>query len=380
MPQAGAGQNEIVPFLRRRDYKLIKELGQGGCGKTVLLFDDQINEHFVCKKYAPVSETLRQELFSAFIREIKLLHQVHHENVVRVFNYYLYPDSYAGYILMEYVEGAEIDDHLRTCPEQTNELFLQTVGGFAYLEQRGILHRDIRPGNLMVRADGIVKIIDLGFGKQIQTSADFEKSVTLNWWCDPPNEFDNGRYDFGTEVYFVGKLFERVLRENGISHFKYPDTLEKMCAREPSLRPQRFSEVEKVIRSGQFFEIGFSGNELGAYRRFADALCRQVTKLESGAKYIDDPGRICIQLEEAYRKFMLEEYVPDAALVTRCLIAGPYYYRKQGLAVNDVRDFLQLLKVLSHEKIRVVLANLHTKLDTIKRYETPQITDQDVPF
>ena len=82
-------EEKIIEFIRIRDYKLLKELGQGACGKTVLLHDDFIDENFVCKKYCPFSEDHRQELFTNFIREIKLLHQVYHENVVRVFNYYL---------------------------------------------------------------------------------------------------------------------------------------------------------------------------------------------------------------------------------------------------------------------------------------------------
>ena len=89
--------------------------------------------------------------------------------MVRVFNYYLYPEHLTGYILMEHVNGVDIDDHLARNPEQTNDLFLQAVNGFAYLERAGILHRDIRPGNLMVREDGVLKIIDLGFGRRMST-------------------------------------------------------------------------------------------------------------------------------------------------------------------------------------------------------------------
>ncbi|HEY9860083.1 MAG TPA: protein kinase, partial [Candidatus Obscuribacterales bacterium] len=110
--QSTKRENEIINFLRRRDYKLLRELGQGACGKTVLLYDDQIEEHFVCKKYAPFSEDYREELFSNFVREIKLLHAIHHENIVRVFNYYLYPDSFTGYILMEFINGIEIDKYI----------------------------------------------------------------------------------------------------------------------------------------------------------------------------------------------------------------------------------------------------------------------------
>ena len=64
----------IIEFVRKKDLVFTKELGQGACGKTVLLRDETVEEHFVCKKFAPIHEPLREELFRNFIREIKLLH------------------------------------------------------------------------------------------------------------------------------------------------------------------------------------------------------------------------------------------------------------------------------------------------------------------
>ena len=147
-------KDAIIQFLRKRDYRLVKELGQGACGKTVLLRDDLIDEYFVCKKYTPHSETERETLFSNFVREVKLLHQVAHRNVVRVFNHYLYPAEHAGFILMEFVEGTDIEEYLADSPETINEVFLQVISGFSYLEANKILHRDIRPQNILVRQDG----------------------------------------------------------------------------------------------------------------------------------------------------------------------------------------------------------------------------------
>jgi serine/threonine protein kinase len=178
-------EGDVTTFLRKKDYRLIRELGHGACGKTVLLFDEQIDEYFVCKKYQPFSESQRETLFKNFVGEIKLLHQLHHANVVRVFNYYLYPESLAGYILMEFVDGSDIEEFVKVHPEQCNELFVQAISGFAYLERSGILHRDIRPMNLLVSREGRLKIIDLGFGKRVRVTADFAKSITLNWWCAP---------------------------------------------------------------------------------------------------------------------------------------------------------------------------------------------------
>lgn len=373
-------KEKLIEFIRKRDYIFVKELGQGACGKTILLHDDMINEHFVCKKYSPYSESHRQELFSNFIREIKLLHQIHHQNVVRVFNYYLYPDQLTGYILMEFVDGSDIDEYLEHAPEKTNEIFLQSVDGFRYLETNNILHRDIRPQNLMVRGDGTVKIIDLGFGKRVQYPDDFDKSISLNWWCEPPEEFSNAIYDFRTEVYFVGKLFEKIIQEKGIDHFKYKGVLSRMCNRDPENRIQSFFDIEKEIQNDRFFEIDFSNEEMSCYRKIADYLQKHITKIEKVAKYIDDFDRIQTQLEDAYRSFMLEETVPDAVTITRCFVSGSYYYKKVGFPVYTVREFLHLLKASTQEKKRIIMANLHTRLDSISRYTEKDIEFDDVPF
>jgi len=372
-------QDSLIKFIRRRDFQLIKELGQGACGKTVLLFDDLIDESFVCKKFTPFSESSRQQLFDNFVRETKILHQVYHENIVRVFNYFLYPDLLTGYILMEYVAGADIDDFLVSSPELVNELFLQAVSGFNYLESKGILHRDIRPQNILVGNNGQLKIIDFGFGKRVQFPHDFDKSVTLNWWCEPPMEFGGAIYNFSTEVYFVGKLFERIIQENGLDQFKYREILGKMCQRDPNKRINSFSLVLKHVQNNQFFEIDFSEEEVDAYRAFADSIQDQITKIENGAKYIDDVARLQTEIESTYRNFMLEEYVPDCATVTRCLIKGQYYRKATGMPVWAVRDFLHLLKALSPEKKRIVMSNLHTRLDVIPRYDSTPF-NEDVPF
>ncbi|MCG2661366.1 MAG: protein kinase family protein [Kiritimatiellae bacterium] len=374
-------QREIIQFIRRRDYAFVKELGQGACGRTVLLHDEQIDEHFVCKKFAPCSEDDRQELFASFVRETKILHQVYHENVVRVFNYYLYPDNFTGFILMEFVDGTNIGDYLTQHPEMINEVFLQTISGFHYLQENKILHRDIRPANIMVRGDGVVKIIDFGFGKQIQDSKDFDKSVSLNWWCELPIEFSSQVYDFRTEVYFVGKLFERFIQENHIDNFKYTTMLGKMCELDPTVRIQRFADVTKAIQSDMFFEIDFGDEEMACYRSFADCVDQHITKIENKTEYVDDVERLQAALENAYRKFMLEETVPDSAVVTRCVVSGSYHYRQKGFPVKVVRDFLHMLKSSAPEKKRIILSNLHTRLDAISRYDEAATDDSDsLPF
>ena len=61
-----------IEFPRPKEYILEKELGHGACGRTVVVYDQMIDERFVCKKYSPILEGLKEDLFANFVCEIKL--------------------------------------------------------------------------------------------------------------------------------------------------------------------------------------------------------------------------------------------------------------------------------------------------------------------
>jgi eukaryotic-like serine/threonine-protein kinase len=372
-----------IQFIRTRDYVLLKELGSGACGSTVLLRDEFLEQDFVCKKYSPMEGLDKAGLFKNFLREIKLLHELNHPNIVRVFNYHIYPDKLVGYIVMERVLGDDISTYLTQNPEQINEVFQQTIQGFCHLEANQILHRDIRDTNLMVSEKGAVKIIDLGFGKQIHKEDDVDKSISLNWWCELPQEFSSNTYDFRTEVYFVGKLFEKMILEKNISTFKHSSILGNMCQQKPESRVASFSKVEAAVAGTLFLEIEFTYEESVAYRNFADAVSESLATVQRG-KHTQDIDQFKISLENAHRQVMLEEYVPDASLVLRTFLTGGYTYRKSGFPVSALRGYLHLLKRSSIEKQKIFLANLHTRLNSIPEYKVKKSgfddMDDDIPF
>jgi eukaryotic-like serine/threonine-protein kinase len=374
-----------IQFLRTRDYVLLEELGRGSCGSTVVLRDEFLQQDFVCKKYSPAEGLDRDELFKNFLREIKLLYELNHPNVVRVFSYHIYPEKITGFIVMERVFGEDIASYLTKNPERINEVFEQTIQGFCHLEINKVLHRDIRDSNLMVGDNGIVKIIDLGFGKRIQQSDDFDKSISLNWWCELPQEFSSSIYDYCTEVYFVGKLFEKIILEKNISTFKHSAILGQMCQKFPKSRMASFSDVEASIAGALFLEIEFTDDERDIYRSFADCVSQSLDSVERG-KHTQDIDHLRISLETAHRKVMLEEYVPDASLVLGAFLTGAYKYRRTGFPVSALRDYLHLLKRSSNERQRILLANLQTRLNSVQKYETKKAgsgfddVDDDIPF
>ena len=373
--------NSIIKFVKSKDFKFIEELGSGACGKTIKLYDEVINETFVCKKYEPYSESVRKELFDNFIQEIKFLYLLNHKNIVRVFNYYIYPDHYTGYIIMEYIKGTDIENYLVDNPQNINDIFNQCIAGFLHLERCNILHRDIRPWNILISNEGELKIIDFGFSKKIVEESDFNKSISLNWWCEPPNDFKEKTYDYRTEVYFVGKLFEKIIKERDISVFKYLSLLSKMCNPEPQLRIASFSAVNTSINEDLFFEIEFNDSELEIYREFSGSLANSVTKINYDCKYFEDSELIQKKLEDCYRAVMLEEYLPSSSVVTRCFLNGTYYYNKNNyFPVHEVKGFIELIRSCSKDKKNIIINNLCSKLDAIERYSEPSVNYDDVPF
>ncbi len=365
-----------IEFLRKKDYEHIKDLKSGGCGRTILVRDNYIDELFVCKKYDPYYPEYKEELYKNFVQEIKLMHLLYHKNIVRVFNYYLYPESYRGYILMEYIEGENIQDYLMLNNEMVNEIFLQVIEGFIHLEENNILHRDIRIPNILINNDGIVKIIDFGFGKKIEKSNHFNKSISLNWWCEKPKEFEEEIYNFSTEVYFVGKLFEKIITENNLKNFEYFDILKNMCQYDYENRVESFGLLKKGIVEKQSIEISFDEQERRVYSSFSNMLYRAITKIEENAKYNRDFDFIHQSMQDVYSKTLLEEKIPSNTLLIRIFLNGTYYFSNSlEFRTSIFIAFKKLIDNSSLDKKQIIFNNLFTKLDSIERYE-----DEEFPF
>lgn len=193
---------DIIKFLRQKDYVMVNNnLGHGSFGKTVVIQDSDINELFVAKKYEPELPEDQEEFFKAFQQEIKIMYKLNHRNIVRIFNYYMYADIHTGYILMEYIDGKNIADYLKAFPplddDLLNNLFIQLVDGFQYMEANHIIHRDIREGNIMVDKDGTAKIIDFGLGKVFKPVGTVSK--------DSMNDINN-------QSIWIGFVARRVLQ------------------------------------------------------------------------------------------------------------------------------------------------------------------------
>ena len=229
---------DVIPFIKQKDYIMVNnDLGSGSFGKTVLLQDPFIDELFVAKKYEPEYVDIKEQFYKNFLDEIKILHKLNHKNIVRIYNYYAYESIYTGYILMEYIEGDSIGDFVRNyvAPLENvslDDVFSQLIDAFCYIESHGIIHRDIREGNILVDKTGTVKVIDFGIGKIFTKADDIEDSLVSKINRDAsdtlPQEYYEGVYTSLTDMFYLAEMFKRLIstaEDCNETNFSYNDIL-----------------------------------------------------------------------------------------------------------------------------------------------------------
>jgi len=349
-------------------------------GDTYLFLDETTNIEFAIKKYSP---KFGEDDYERFVEEIKILFQVSHPNIVRIYNYYLYPDSKMGYLQMEFVEGEHIHEFSPKWGKGWDDIFVETINAFTYLEEVGVLHRDIRPQNIMIDKNENVKVIDFGFGKTI-TSEDKPTSISvyLNWpYSEKPSELtDNNIYNHQTEIFYLGQLFKSIdLDEGGHENFSYYSIVDKMSKTDPNRRFNSFSEISIEIASGRFKINEFTEEELSIYQAFASELVSCYSEYTEYPIYNESITDIQNKLAELIRCNKLEKEVQHTPDLARIFVKSAYkYWNDSTMSIKTLIDFTNWLSSLDNEKQRIVLDNILSRLRTINTKIVDE--DDDMPF
>jgi len=150
-------------------YQVIEELGKGGMGKVYKVVDTKIKEKIALKLIKPeiASDT---ETIERFSNELKLARKIRHKNVCGMFD--LGETEGAHFITMEYVSGED----LKTMIHMSGMLGLGTMlsvgkqvcDGLAEAHSLGVVHRDLKPTNIMIDKGGNVKIMDFGIARSMR--------------------------------------------------------------------------------------------------------------------------------------------------------------------------------------------------------------------
>lgn len=188
-------------------YRLLKELGRGGMGE-VYLAEHLTMERRVAIKMIP--RDLPSAAFERFLAEVRTIAALDHPNIVHAYNVDLDEGRY--YLIMEYVEGEDLEKFVRTRGRlgwrNALEIIRQAATGLAHAHEKGIVHCDIKPANLIVTPQGLVKILDLGLARlrgPSQHAGTTESSIigTVDYMA-PELALDPQNVDPRADIYSLG--------------------------------------------------------------------------------------------------------------------------------------------------------------------------------
>ncbi len=188
-------------------YELLERVGQGGMAIVYRGIDRSL-KRVVAIKVLHKHLADYQEARDRFEREAQAVAKLRHENILEIFDFSAKPDSEA-YIVTEFIDGQTLKQVITARPIAYPEigamLILQVGRALAHAHAGGILHRDVKPENIMIRSDGVVKLMDFGISHMV----DLERlTVTGQLLGSPaymaPEHVEGRPLDFRTDVFALG--------------------------------------------------------------------------------------------------------------------------------------------------------------------------------
>ncbi len=270
-------------------YRLERRLGSGGMSTVQLAFDTRLERHVAVKLLA---EHLAEDptFVSRFQREAMAAARLIHPNIVQVFDSGLDQRSGQHYIVMEYIEGQSCAEILRERGwlgvEDTLAIILGSCEGLDYAHRKGVVHRDVKPGNLLHADDGRVKLADFGIAKATEQVSITQTGSVLGTAAYLAPEQGRGE-EAGppADIYALGVVTYQLLA----GRLPYEGaSLTELALKQQQERPPRLDELVAGVTAELADAVGIA-LRLEPGERYRTAL-EMAHALENGANGIAPGG------------------------------------------------------------------------------------------
>ncbi|WP_374968503.1 protein kinase [Terrabacter sp. BE26] len=194
-------------------YLLLERIAVGGMGEVHLATDERLGRRVAVKVLAPVYAD-SPDFVERFRREALTAAALSHPNIAQVYDYGV--DGSAHFIVMEHVEGSDLSRLLREggrmTPADAVHVAEQVCAALAAAHRAGVVHRDIKPGNVMVRPDGTVKVTDFGIAQALGQASLTETGTVMGTAAYVAPEQARGQAtSSATDLYSLGILLFQML-------------------------------------------------------------------------------------------------------------------------------------------------------------------------
>ncbi len=252
-------------------YEIIEQIGVGGMSYVYKAFDSK-KKKVVAIKILKEELAIDDDFVKKFKSEALACKDIRQENVISAFD--VVDEGNMHYIVMEYIDGTTLNKYIKQKGKLSNEetisISLQVAKGIKAAHKKGIIHRDIKPQNIVINDNGIVKITDFGIARAI-TSTTKNISVIGTVHYISPEQVRNTKVDFRSDIYSFGcTMYEMItgevpfegdapldiiishLRNNlKAPHLKNPEiygSLEKIILKAARMVPrERYQSMDEMI-------------------------------------------------------------------------------------------------------------------------------------
>jgi serine/threonine protein kinase/Flp pilus assembly protein TadD len=256
----------IAPRRRIGRYEVIKLLGAGGMGEVYLAQDVKLDRKLAIKILP--SDLAGQDRVRRFIQEAKAASALNHPNIITI--YEIDEVDSEQFIATEFIEGQTLRDRIRSGALHTDEaidIAMQVASALSATHGVGIVHRDIKPENIMLRRDGIVKVLDFGLAKlspskfPVETDPEAPTQAQIN--TEPGTVLGTAQYmspeqargfevDARSDIWSLGcVLYEMITARQPFMGETTIDVMSGILHREPdalgSQMPEGLRELERIV-------------------------------------------------------------------------------------------------------------------------------------
>ncbi len=314
-------------FAKR--YQVIEELGKGGMGKVYKVLDKDIKEKVALKLLSPEIAS-DEKTIERFSNELKFARKISHRNVCRMYD--LGKEEGSHYITMEYVPGEDLKRLVRKVGQLSagKAIFIakQTCEGLAEAHRLGVVHRDLKPQNVMVDEEGNARIMDFGIARSLKAKGVTGSGVMIGTpEYMSPEQAEVKEVDLRSDIYSLGVILYEML--TGQVPFEGETPL-SIAMKHKSQEPRDPKEINAQI-SENLSRVILKCMEKDREKRYQNVedILSELINIEEGIPTTERilPKRKPLTTKEITVTFKLQKLFIPALVVVALVIIGIIIWR-----------------------------------------------------